>query len=121
MDACGAGARSSTRVGVAVFDEGGRHVFANGEYAALYGYDEPAELLDEHWDACLPSSHDDCVTDGDSGLHATRDHDEARVGAHDLRNGEDDERDDQRQHEQDTDRPECGSTSQFGGHRRPPP
>jgi len=64
MDACGAGARSSTRVGVAVFDEGGRHVFANGEYAALYGYDEPAELLDEHWDACLPSSHDDCVTDG---------------------------------------------------------
>jgi signal transduction histidine kinase len=64
MDTSGEGVRSSTRVGVAVFDEGGRHVFANGEYASLYGYDEPVQLLDEPWHESLPSSHHDCISDG---------------------------------------------------------
>ncbi|MFD1645505.1 ATP-binding protein [Haloarchaeobius litoreus] len=68
MDASGEGVRSSTRVGVAVFDESGRHVFANGEYAGLYGYDDPIELLDETWRECLPSSHHDCVADGLSAV-----------------------------------------------------
>ncbi|WP_440989940.1 ATP-binding protein [Haloarchaeobius baliensis] len=71
MDASGDGVRSSTRVGVAVFDEGGRHVFANGEYASLYGHDDPVELLDERWRECLPSSHHDCVADGLSAVERT--------------------------------------------------
>ncbi|WP_256300019.1 sensor histidine kinase [Haloarchaeobius salinus] len=71
MDASGDGVRSSIRVGVAVLDERERHVFANGEYASLYGYDDPAELLDEPWRQCLPSSHHDCVADGLSAVECS--------------------------------------------------
>ncbi|WP_267639775.1 PAS domain-containing sensor histidine kinase [Haloarchaeobius amylolyticus] len=51
-------------VGVAALDPDGRYVFANGTYGAMYGYDDPADLLGAHWRECLPPVEHGVVEEG---------------------------------------------------------
>ncbi|WP_435332990.1 ATP-binding protein [Haloarchaeobius sp. TZWWS8] len=58
-------------VGVAVLNDEGRYVFANGAYAQRLGYDDPAILLDTEWQETLPRKTHGVFREGLSSMERT--------------------------------------------------